>query len=128
MLGSCIVQRPLLELKTVLLQDVLFFAGEVQSIKGKSSSVVSAAVVVSGAPWLSPRSKVGVSFRLCLQSSSKQVVSLAGIIESLVDAAYEKDDSARTAIFKSVVDIGRRKHVTVLTICHGYLQKHSKVR
>ena len=56
------------------------------------------------------------------------MTNLAGIIEALVDAAYEKDDAARTAIFKSVVDIGRRKHVVVLTICHGYLQKHSKVR
>ena len=69
----------------------------------------------------------GRVFMLCPQSDLSRSAN-SGIIEALVDAAYEKEDSARKAIFKSVVDIGRRKHVTVLTICHGYLQKHSKVR
>ena len=49
------------------------------------------------------------------------------MIESLVDAACDREEDVRKAISKSLVDIGRRKHVTVLKICHTYLMKHNKV-
>ena len=51
----------------------------------------------------------------------------AGLVEALVDAANDRDDTVSDAVFKSVIDIGRRKHVTVLEICLAYLTKHNKV-
>lgn len=50
-----------------------------------------------------------------------------GLVESLVDGACDREKVARDAIFKSLVDIGRRKHSVVLGITHGYLTKHNKV-
>ena len=44
-----------------------------------------------------------------------------------MDAANDRDDTVSDAVFKSVLDIGRRKHVTVLEICLAYLTKHNKV-
>ena len=49
------------------------------------------------------------------------------MIESLVDAACDRDEGVRKAIAKSLVDIGRKKYVSVLKICHTYLMKHNKV-
>lgn len=49
------------------------------------------------------------------------------MIESLVDAACDREEEVRKAISKSLVDIGRRKYVTVLKICHTYLMKHNRV-
>lgn len=51
-----------------------------------------------------------------------------GIVEALVDSASDKSETTRAAVFKAVVDIGRKKHSTVLRICHSYLKKHGKVR
>ena len=51
----------------------------------------------------------------------------AGIVESLVDSAADKSETSRHAVVKALVDIGRKKHVIVLGICHSYLKKHSKV-
>ena len=48
-------------------------------------------------------------------------------MESLVDSAADKSESAQRAVVKALVDIGRKKHVTVLGICHSYLKKHNKV-
>lgn len=50
-----------------------------------------------------------------------------GLIEALVDVASDRDEQAQEAIFKSVVDIGRRKHVHVLEISLAYITKHNKV-
>ena len=50
-----------------------------------------------------------------------------GMIEALVDAACDREEDVRSAISKSLVEIGRKKHVTVLKICHTYLMKHNKV-
>ena len=50
-----------------------------------------------------------------------------GLIEALVDVASDREDHAKEAIFKSLVDIGRRKHVSVLEISLAYLTKHNKV-
>lgn len=54
-------------------------------------------------------------------------VGIAGLTEALVDAAADKDNSVRESIFKSIVDIGRKKHSQVLNILHGYLSKRNKV-
>lgn len=51
----------------------------------------------------------------------------AGLVDALVDAANDREEQPREAIFKSLVDIGRKKHNTVLETTHGYLTKHSKV-
>ena len=51
----------------------------------------------------------------------------AGIIEALVSAANDKEDEAQRAIFTAVVDIARKKHMTVLNMCHAFLVKHTKV-
>ena len=51
----------------------------------------------------------------------------AGIVEALVDSAADKSETTRHAVLKALVDIGRKKHNTVLAICHSYLKKHSKV-
>lgn len=48
-------------------------------------------------------------------------------MEALVDSAADKSEAARHAVAKALVDIGRKKHDTVLGICHSYLKKHSKV-
>lgn len=48
-------------------------------------------------------------------------------MESLVDSAADKSEAAQRAVVKALVDIGRKKHVTVLGICHSYLKKHNKV-
>ena len=52
---------------------------------------------------------------------------ITGLVEALVDSAADGDFDVRGAIFKSVVDIGRRKHGQVLEILHDYLSKHKKV-
>ena len=53
---------------------------------------------------------------------------LAGIVDSLVDSAADKSEVTRRAVFKALVDIGRKKYTTVLKLCHSYLKKHGKVR
>ena len=45
----------------------------------------------------------------------------------MVDGACDREATARDAIFKSLADIGRRKHKVVLEITHSYLDKHNKV-
>lgn len=45
-----------------------------------------------------------------------------------MDGACDRESLARDAIFKSLVDIGRRKFSSVLEITHGYLTKHNKVQ
>ena len=52
---------------------------------------------------------------------------IVGILEALITAASDREEEAQKSIFKSVVDIGRKKHVLVLTTCHAFLVKHSKV-
>ena len=55
------------------------------------------------------------------------VWELAGLVEALVDSAADREESVRNSIFKSVVDIGRKKHSQVLEVINSYLSKHSKV-
>lgn len=50
-----------------------------------------------------------------------------GLIEALVDCAADREESVRESIFKSIVDIGRKKHGVVLDSMHTYLSKHNKV-
>ena len=60
---------------------------------------------------------------MCLSLS----LSLSGMLEALVDSAADREESVRESIFKSVVDVGRKKHTQVLDVLHSYLSKHSKV-
>lgn len=50
-----------------------------------------------------------------------------GLIEALVDSAADREESVRDSIFKSIVDIGRKKHAQVLDVMQSYLSKHNKV-
>lgn len=49
------------------------------------------------------------------------------MLEALVDSAADREESVRESIFKSIVDVGRKKHSQVLDVLHSYLSKHSKV-
>ena len=55
------------------------------------------------------------------------LLCVSGIIDSLIGAANDREDVAQKAIFKSLVDIGRKKFSIVLNISHDFLVKHSKV-
>ena len=44
-----------------------------------------------------------------------------------MDSAADREESVRESIFKSIIDIGRKKHLQVLDVIHNYLSKHSKV-
>lgn len=55
------------------------------------------------------------------------MVLLIGLTEALVDSAADREESVRESIFKSIVDLGRKKHSQVLDAIHGYLSKHNKV-
>ena len=52
---------------------------------------------------------------------------ITGIIDALIQSASDKNEEAQDAIFKSLVDIGRKKFSLVLGITHGFLLKHPKV-
>ena len=54
-------------------------------------------------------------------------VIVIGILEALIGAAADRDEDAQAAIFKSLLDIGRKKHTLVLGTTHAFLIKHSKV-
>ena len=55
------------------------------------------------------------------------MIASTGLIEALVDSAADREESVRGSIFKSIVDIGRKKHAQVLDVMHSYLSKHNKV-
>jgi hypothetical protein len=44
-----------------------------------------------------------------------------------VDSAADREEAVRDSVFKSVVDVGRKKHSQVLSALHSYLSKHNKV-
>ncbi|KAL5467301.1 hypothetical protein EMCRGX_G031509 [Ephydatia muelleri] len=52
---------------------------------------------------------------------------MEGIVEALVDAANDKDESTQVALCKAIVDIGIKKHVSVIKICLNYLTKYTKL-
>ena len=62
-----------------------------------------------------------------LINSLNWVSLLAGIVEALVDAANDKDESTQVALCKAIVDIGIKKHASVIKICLNYLTKYTKV-
>ncbi len=76
--------------------------------------------------WGDHRLKVRARWQVCNTYSTNQILN-AGLIEALVDAACDKEGSVSDAIFKSIVDIGRKKYVIVLQRCLAYLTKHNKV-
>ena len=55
------------------------------------------------------------------------VVLIIGLTEALVDSAADREESVRESIFKSIVDLGRKRHSQVLDAIHNYLTKHNKV-
>ncbi|GFS16071.1 maestro heat-like repeat family member 1 [Elysia marginata] len=46
---------------------------------------------------------------------------------ALIDAAHDSDETTRQVIASSVFDLGRKKPGLVLSSCHSYLKKHSKL-
>ena len=46
---------------------------------------------------------------------------------ALIDAANDGDATAREVIENSLFDLGRKKPDLILSSCHSYLKKHSKV-
>ena len=46
---------------------------------------------------------------------------------ALIDSAFDKDENVREIICSSLFDLGRKQPAMVLSSCHSYLVKHSKV-
>lgn len=73
------------------------------------------------------KSQLEGKFCVCVRWSIFMCITDIGLTEALVDSAADKDDEVRDSIYKSIVDIGRKKHAQVLTILHNYLSKRNKV-
>ncbi|XP_033117617.1 maestro heat-like repeat-containing protein family member 1 isoform X2 [Anneissia japonica] len=54
--------------------------------------------------------------------------ALSAMVTALVDAAYDKKPEVRNIISSSLVDIGKQQPTMVLSCCHVYLKKHSKLQ
>ncbi|XP_071959367.1 maestro heat-like repeat-containing protein family member 1 [Antedon mediterranea] len=54
--------------------------------------------------------------------------AIDAMVTALVDAAYDKKPEVRNIISSSLVDIGKQKPGMVLSSCHVYLKKHSKLQ
>ena len=46
---------------------------------------------------------------------------------ALIDSAYDKDSTVRSAICQSLFELGKKQPALVLSTGHNYLLKHSKV-
>lgn len=46
---------------------------------------------------------------------------------SLIDGAYDKQKVVKDVISLSLVNIGKKKSKLVLSSCHSYLRKYTKV-
>lgn len=46
---------------------------------------------------------------------------------ALIEACYDKEQSAREAVVHSLHDIGKKQSILVLTSCETYLHKHKRV-
>ncbi|XP_059158762.1 maestro heat-like repeat-containing protein family member 1 isoform X2 [Physella acuta] len=46
---------------------------------------------------------------------------------ALIDAAHDNDQTTREVIANSLFDLGRKKPALILSTCHTYLKKHSKL-
>ncbi|XP_012944683.1 maestro heat-like repeat-containing protein family member 1 isoform X2 [Aplysia californica] len=59
-----------------------------------------------------------------VRSTGGQVDEMA---MALIDAAYDHDPSTREVIENSLFDLGKKKPDLILSSCHSYLKKHSKL-
>ena len=55
------------------------------------------------------------------------VLPCVGLVEAIIDAAYDKDTEVRRTLCRSLVDIGSHCPELVLRSCHRYLSKRPKV-
>lgn len=46
---------------------------------------------------------------------------------ALIDAAHDKDENTQEVISTALFELGKKKPLLVLSACHSYLKKHSKV-
>lgn len=47
---------------------------------------------------------------------------------ALIDSANDGDESTREVIANALFDLGRKKPDLILSSCHNYLKKHTKVQ
>ena len=50
------------------------------------------------------------------------------MVMALIDSAYDKDGGVKQVISDSLFELGKKQPALVLSSCHSYLVKHSKVR
>ena len=53
--------------------------------------------------------------------------SLPELVMALLEGAYDKEEAVRGAIMNALNDLGKKQPALVLSSCHSYLAKHSKV-
>ena len=51
-----------------------------------------------------------------------------GMVHALIDAAYNKEPRVQDVVSMSLCEVGKKRPNLVLSSCHSYLLKHSKVR
>ena len=56
------------------------------------------------------------------------ILLIEGLVMALIEAIFDKEESAREVIHHSLLVIGRKQPVLVLSSCETYLHKHKKVR
>ena len=49
------------------------------------------------------------------------------MVMALIDAAFDKDGAVKQVITDSLFELGKKQPALVLSSCHSYLVKHSKV-
>ena len=56
------------------------------------------------------------------------VLCVAEMVMALIDSAYDKDGRVKQVITDSLFELGKKQPALVLSSCHYYLVKHSKVK
>ena len=46
---------------------------------------------------------------------------------ALIDAAHDKDAETKEVIGTALFELGKKRPLLVLSACHSYLKKHTKV-
>ncbi len=54
-------------------------------------------------------------------------VYFSEMVMALIDSAYDKEEGVRHVITDSLFELGKKQPALVLSSCHSYLVKHSKV-
>ena len=55
------------------------------------------------------------------------IVSLSDMTMALIDAAHDKDAETKEVIGTALFELGKKRPLLVLSACHSYLKKHTKV-